>query len=197
MINDKQTKEKIRAAKIRKIVKIWILFLCVALVLSIPLAFVIGKVLIRWYSSGTYYDYKPNKMVAFVEKRYNVDIPDSAREIKAAKTGMSWDGWEGFILRFTAKPSEVNKFLETGLGTNIDSLYYRGDDRNRPYTSSPEWWIKPIKIKKGKAGSIYVEDTFVKDGSSSIYVWIDTSDEENNVVYLRGIYRSELKESRW
>lgn len=152
--------------------------------------FALGKLLLRWYNPQTFYVYKPEKMIVYLEKRYTIDIPNSAREIKAAKTGQSWDRVSEFILKFTAKTSEVNKFLETAVGTVLDPYNSRQDDRFDPYKSAPQWWTKPIK--KGKMGRIYVEDTFVKDMRSTIYVYIDNLDEENNVVYIQGIYRSEL-----
>ena len=73
--------------------------------LVVVLIFGLAKLLVRWYSPSSYYEYNPDKMVLYLEKRYNIDFPDDIREIKAAKSGMMWDGWSGFILKFTAQPS--------------------------------------------------------------------------------------------
>ncbi|MGB2807520.1 MAG: hypothetical protein WBC22_07260 [Sedimentisphaerales bacterium] len=186
MINSKDVKRKSRRTKILVIV----LSSLVVVVLIIFSMFGLAKILVRWYDSGTYYDYDSDKMVVYVEKKFNIDIPDSAGEIKAAKTGQTWDRWSGFILRFVVKPSEVSKFLETAVGNDLDPYNSKRDDRYHPYKSTPEWWTKPIK--EGKIGYIYVKNTFVKDGTSEIYIYIDVTDEESNVVYLRGTYRSPI-----
>jgi hypothetical protein len=186
MIKDKDVKRKSRRSKILVI----ILSSSVALILMILLVFGLSKLFVRWFDIGTFSEYDPGKMVVYLEKRYNIDFPENIREVNAAKSGESWDGGAVFILKFSAKQSEVNEFLDTTLGTDLHTPDSWSDDRFNPYESTPDWWTKPII--KGEMGHLYVEDTFVSNGSSTMYVYIDRSDGENNVVYLQGTYKSPI-----
>ncbi len=82
------------------------------------------------------------------------------------------------------------KILETSVENALHTYNSMHDNRFHHYESFPEWWTIPIK--KGTMGYMSVKVSCIRDGSADIDVYIDTSDEKNNIMYLRGIYRSQL-----
>jgi hypothetical protein len=185
-VSGKDMAEKLLKTKKRRIILISI-FVGFLWILS---SYGLARLFVRWYDPSTYFEYDPDKMVVYLEEKYNINFPKNVREIKAAKSGMSWDRHESFILKFIAEPSDVNKFLETVVETILYPYYSSRDNRLAPFESAPEWWTKPIE--KGKRGRMYVEVARIKDERSHIDIYIDTLDEKNNVVYLEGTYRSAL-----
>lgn len=169
-----------------KVWKISILVFVILAVMSI-LAIALPKLFVRWYDSGTFTEYNPAKMVRYLEKRYVIKFPENMREVKAAKSGISWDDGSDFIVKFTADASDVRKFVENA---TLRSYYSTTDNRTAPYLSVPEWWTSPIM--QGEIGEMFVECKYNKDLDSYIHVYIDTSDEKKYVVYLSGTYTSDL-----
>jgi len=170
-----------------------ILILIMVGFLAITSLYGMAKLFLRLYDTGTYTEYNPDKMVAYLEKRYDINFPENAGEIKAARSGSGWDGASNFLLKFTAKPSDVEEFLRTAayfhLRLDLPKHDYRYDES---YESVPEWWKEPIE--KGQRWNMYVKDSFVEnaDVGSTIYVYIDTSNDKTYVVYLRGTYDNEF-----
>jgi len=79
-----------------------------------------AKLFIRLYDSDTFTERDPVKMMAYLEKKYDINFPENAGEIKAARNGKGWDGASSFLLKFTAKPSDVEKFLKTAVGFQLN-----------------------------------------------------------------------------
>ena len=166
--------------------KIIILVFAILVMLSI-LTIKLPKLFVQWYDSGTYTECNPAKMVRYLEKRYVIKFPENMREVKAAKSGLSWDSYSFFIIKFTDESSDVRKFVGNATLYPYDSTT---DDRSAPYKSVPEWWTSPIN--KGETANMSVEGNYNKKLGSHIDVYIDTLDEKNYVVYLSGTYTSDL-----
>jgi len=139
-----------------------------------------------------YREYDPEKMVAYLEKRYNIDFPDNIKEVKAAKTWPDRDSSRYFILKFIAEPNDVSKFLESVPGGAYKLYPYNPREDTRLYDVSrdTQWYAEPIK--EGKKGYINVEVPGIQNVGFTIYVYIDTTDDKNHVVYLAGDYESEF-----
>jgi hypothetical protein len=185
-------KKILKTKKIRLI----LILICVGF-LAILYLYGMAKLFIRLVDTGTYTEYNPDKMVTYLERRYDINFPEAPTKIKAARSG-KWGGYSSFLLKFTAKPSDVEKFLSTAVGSSLHNYDPQRNPKYHSFQTVPEWWKEPIE--KGKRGKIYVKNTFIEDVKtpvesdieSSIRIYIDTSNEKKYVVYLRGAYSESI-----
>jgi len=147
----------------------------------------------RFIPEEKYIECDPEKMRAHLENIFNIDFPDTIKGFKAAKTNPSWDGGVSFIVKFTADPNSVDRFLKSIPGGLAGYFPYeaKSDLRGDPnkLTKEPEWFTE--KIEKGYRGfAVFGRSQSVPTGSAKIY--IDTSDEWNYKLYLEGLYESKF-----
>jgi len=132
-----------------------------------------------------YIERNPERMIGRLERIFEVDFPKEIKEVRAARTRVSWDGVASFIVKFTAAPDVVESFVKV---KNLEPYSRERDDRDSG-TPKPQWFTEPIK--QGKTGDIYLssrQDKTVFRGE----IYVDNADEKNFVIYIRGGY-----ESRW
>jgi hypothetical protein len=151
------------------------------------------KVLLFMYDGDTFREYNPKKMITYLENRYHINFPEDIKEVKAAKTWLSWDGWAEFIIKFSAKPGDINKFLESIAGGPYKLHPYNPteDDRFDYASVTPQWYRSPIAA--GKMGEVILEVARIKNVAFPAAVYIDTSDENNSIVYIMGNYKSDTE----
>jgi len=148
-----------------------------------------SMIFIRLFGAGIFTERNSGKVLTYLEKRYDIKFPENAEEVKAARDGKGWDGTSSFIIKFTAKPSEVEKFIGTAVNSSI--RHYRPEGNPKyPNKYVPDWWKKPIE--KGERGWLSVIDNFVEDWSSELYICIDSSNDKKYVVYLHGPYTTQM-----
>jgi len=140
---------------------------------------------------GGYIERNPKKMIAHLERTFVIDFPEEIKEVKAAKTPVSWDGAVGFMVKFTADPNAVDRFLKS-FRQNIELHRFNPelDTRGTAVIPEPGWFAEPIRYGK-EASPILVSRDYGK-ASSHLSVYIDTTNQESFVVYIHGGYGSEL-----
>ena len=153
----------------------------VVLILFLDLPFFIGDM---------YIERAPERMLNHLEKTFVIDFPEDITEVKAAKTPGSWDGAIGFMVKFAADPNTVNRFFKSFQQEVNLHPYTREDDSRDILKPAPKWFLEPIKQGK-EAGPSLVSRDYGK-ASSHLSVYVDTTNQENFVVYIHGGYDSEL-----
>jgi hypothetical protein len=121
------------------------------------------------------------EVIQSLEKVFGIKFPVGVTDINTAKS-IPIDGAIHSIVRFRAKPIIVEKFFESFHKQPQFELYgMDGDRRNSDLSPVPNWFDTPIQ--DGNIG-IYTSANY--KGYMEIY--IDTSDEETFIVYLKSLY---------
>lgn len=131
------------------------------------------------------------EMVARLERIFQINFPEEIKEAKAAKTpGSSWDRWNKFILKFAAEPDAVDRFLESfPEKIHFKPYEYRKDMRGElGMPPIPPWFREPIQ-----QGKCNLEGQRRPRRSLLDWIYIDTSNEKQFVVYLEGRYSRKLE----
>lgn len=136
---------------------------------------------------GRYIERNPEHVVSHLEETFVIDFPEQIREVKAAKSRASWDGVVGFIVKFTAEPNVVEEFLQS-FPKKVEFKPYDFELDTRGSDITPCWFTLQIRQGKQSVGSLGVDSA----GASMRRLNIDTTDEKNFVVYIKGGYDSEL-----
>jgi hypothetical protein len=122
----------------------------------------------------------PNKIINTLENIFDANVPEDIEEVKAAESP-SIDGAVIFILKFTAKPDVVDRFLHSfSEQKKLDRTPYKIGDDYRATSGTwpqPDWFVKPIK--NGKQGSYFQAFGYIN-------FYIDTTDESKYMIYLHG-----------
>lgn len=129
-----------------------------------------------------YVECDSKQLLSALERTFEISFPTQIQGLKTAKTAKHGiDSSISFIVKFTAKPETVNKFLESFPdGLAFDIHYNEEDDLRSAYVwPPPRWFTEPIA--QGKMCEYRLAGPKLK-------IYIDTSDETNFVVYLRGYY---------
>jgi len=172
------------------------IIVAIAIVLgSLSILVVAGLVLILFldlpfYLTNGYIEREPERMVSHLEKTFVIDFPERIRELKTAKTPVSWDGAVGFMVKFAADPNTVDRFLKSFQQEVNLHPYTREDDSRDILKPAPKWFSEPIKQGKEARPSFRSRD-YGKAGSD-LSVYIDTTNEKSFVVYIHGGYDSKL-----
>ena len=142
---------------------------------------------------GKFRDCSADKMVVYLENRYNIDFPENIKDVKAAKTWRSWDGGANFILRFTAEANDVARFLESIPQKRYTlGAYLPGEDDRFIHASSvPKWYLD--KIDEGKIGSLHLSVAYIKNVGFPTKIYIDTANAKSHVVYMKGNYKHDVE----
>ncbi len=173
--------------KWQKRITVLVVLLLFVLMMSIAAFIWLGVAVGRGYEARDYQtrhvECDPGELLPVLEKLFDVNFPQGLRDVKAAKSLEPFDGVIFFIVKFTADPDTVNGFFKTFPKkirfTPYDAEY---DGRIRSGTwPPPAWFTKPIQ--KGMKARHYIGHLH---GSTVIY--IDSTDEQNYVVYLHGSY---------
>ena len=173
------------------------IIVAIAIVLgSLSILVVAGVALISFlglpfYLTNGYIGRDPERMVSHLEKTFVIDFPENIMEIRAAKTPVSWDGAVGFMVKFTADPNTVDRFLNSFPQEVELSQYRREDDiRGTSVVHEPKWFSQPIT--QGKEASPILCSRVYGKASSHLSVYIDTTNEKSFLVYIHGGYDSKL-----
>ena len=158
--------------------------LSILVVAGVALMFVLG---FPFNLTGVYFECNPKRMLNHLEKTFVIDFPEGITEVRAAKTLVSWDEGVGFKIRFVADPNTVERFLKS-FPKEVELYPYRHDRDIRGSGDTPRWFTVPIIQGKQSVGSLGVGEP----GASMGRLNIDTTDENNFVVYIYGGYDSEL-----
>jgi len=119
------------------------------------------------------------KLLDELERTFDIEFPSNIKDLKTAKTSRhGLDASISFIAKFTAKPETVDNFLASFKGgVNFDVPYDQDDDLRGAYAWTPPMWFT-VPIRKGRRVRL--------NASTAPHIYIDTTDEENYIVYLRG-----------
>jgi hypothetical protein len=161
--------------------------LCILFVAGVALMFLLG---LPFYLTGVYFECDPERMVSHLEKTFVIDFPEQQiKEVRAAKS-FGWDHSVGFKIKFVADPNAVDRFLKSFPKEVNLYQYRREDDIRDTSTYTPKWFSEPITQGK-EASPIFRSRDFGK-AYSHLSLYIDTTNEQSFVVYIRGSYDSEL-----
>lgn len=124
----------------------------------------------------------PKKLLPNLESLFHISFPREVIEVKAAKTAIAIEGVIPFLVKFRAQPNVVDRFwrsfTDEGLPIFWESYEPEIDIRGSHSWRPPRWFTKPIR--QGKVG-------MYKSGKGTIMIYVDTTDEKNFVVYLKGL----------
>lgn len=132
-----------------------------------------------------YIECDSEQLLVGLEPVFGFDFPEHIRDVKAAKTIRF--GWANlFIVKFTAEANTVEQFLKSFPETILESRskpYYPCSDMRETVGSwpPPKWFTQPIQ--QGKHSEY---------GHGSLEIYIDTTDDKNSVVYMRGFSRKRI-----
>jgi len=136
------------------------------------------------YSDVQYVERDSDKMIAALERMFEIDFPQEITDVKAAATPSQWDGGVTFVLKFKADPDIVNGLFELE-----DRRPYvpgaKDEDGIQTEFCAPEWYMEPIT--EGIMGDIFLpsrKGPGPRPGPEGGTVYIDTSDSQLYVVYL-------------
>jgi len=130
---------------------------------------------------------EPATLLPDLEKQLEMKFPTKITEVKAARTAGSRDHptESDFLVKFFAEPNTVDKFLKSFSIKITPVKYDRSSDKRKIFGArTPQWFTDPIT--KGKEWS----------WTSWRNIYIDTTDENNFVVYFMGSYFRDLDEVR-
>jgi hypothetical protein len=128
---------------------------------------------------------EPKEIVPHIEKTCGVEIPNTAKDILAAKNIGSWDSSErDFVLRFLVNSEHIADFVKSLPGDIVKKEYSLNDDsRKSKQLNQSAWFIEPIL-----EGTI-IEGVSAPDASGVIeLMYIDTSKPEESLIYIMGSY---------
>ncbi len=134
------------------------------------------------------YEYKckecdPVQLLPILEWVFDANFPPNIRELKTAKTG-SLDGAVLYIVKFSADTNSVEKFLESFPAKSDPEPYQCGRSaKGSQSLFTPRWFKKPIK----QGNYLNVSSIRGRVGTSG-YLYIDTANRKNTVVYFHGHY---------
>lgn len=132
----------------------------------------------------------PQQIMVRLERIFDIDFPDEIRGVKAATSRGHWlqSNIISFKVKFTAEPDTVAKFFVSFPRKILFEPYKASSDaRGSDLRRTPGWFKKPIQ--RGKVGAGGVSGR----GKNIERIYIDTGNEKNFVVYLRGFYRHDLE----
>ena len=121
---------------------------------------------------------------------FDADFPEDIRDVKTAKT-RDHDGAILFIVKLAGEPNTIGRFLES-FENKLAPVDYNSESDNRgslwPFT--PRWFKKPIK--QGTISWVSSVRGTTTTGFRA-YVYIDTTNEKNFIVYFYGNYSTSLE----
>lgn len=139
------------------------------------------------YQSGGYIRRNPKKVIARIEKIFEIDFPDEIKDVRTATTWMEWDNWTTYIIKFRVEPKSLNTLIK------IEHLspYDPNDDERMKSLDlpMPKWYAQPIQ--QGNVGTLTLRSPR-GHVSHEACVYVDTSDDKTFVVYIHGSYHSGL-----
>lgn len=133
---------------------------------------------------GRYRECDPNELIPVVHKVFGIDFPQNIRDVKAAKTPVQ-DRSVLFILKFTSEPNDINNLV------NSDMIALGPQICEKRCNFSDLWWFRPSWMSKGISQGIkYIIRSLPEEISASGDLCIDTTDKNNFVVYIVGLYEA-------
>ena len=136
------------------------------------------------YFTTNYHPTSQKKMFVYLEKYYTIKFPESMANIEVAEAYGGFDGSSSFILKFKIAPDEFDVFLEQ-FGKCVESFipYTSGADK-RVGDRYPDWFKS--QIENGRLGEINVHGF---NASHPTDIYIDTSNVNIYVIYIKGFYK--------
>jgi len=120
----------------------------------------------------------PEDVFPFVEQAFSIVFPEDAEQIKVAKQKYERT-FVHFLIRFRADPNALDMFLKS-FPKKVEFGPYSRDSRSGWFL--PKWFKEPIRIGKRQVSVLAGHKGNLQE------FYIDTTDKENFVVYLKGFY---------
>jgi hypothetical protein len=133
---------------------------------------------IQDYQRARVIECDPEDVLPFVEQALFFDFPENIEHLKIAKSKYK-KMFVDFFIKFSADPNTVDRFLKS-FPEEIKFEPYSQDSLSERFL--PKWFNEPIIVGKRKVNIVGGEKGSLKE------IYIDTTSEENFVVYLRGSY---------
>lgn len=169
----------------KKLKNMIIVLLSLALAGGIFLGMIVLLIGVRSYQER-YIECDPKELLPIVELVFDVNFPVDIKDVKTAKTP-SIEGSAFFLVKFCAEPNTVGILLKS-IEKRSRSVPY---ERKHTFTTgvlilpSPGWARAPIKQgRKYTFRSAYKK----QPASTDVDLFVDTTDKENFVVYMEGVY---------
>ena len=129
-----------------------------------------------------YLECDPRELLADLERVSDVNFPVDIQNVKAART-VPIEGDFLFILKFTCKPDVLNAFLESlpdeALGVELQPYNAEDDLRKAGFWPPPRWFTEAID--EGNEGLLLLDNRRAQ-------IYVDTTNEKQLVIYMRGSY---------
>lgn len=138
---------------------------------------------IQQYQRARLVECNPEDVLPFVEKDLFVDFPEDIKQLKIAKSKYKIQ-FMNFLIRFSANPNTVDQFLKS-FPEEVKFESYIRDSLSGRFL--PKWFKEPIRVGKRNVKSVKGEKCKLGE------IYIDTTDKENFVVYLKGFYHLGLE----
>lgn len=169
----------------KKLKDLIIVFLSLALAGGICLVMFALLIVPRAYQQR-HIECDPKDLLPIVELVFDVNLPVDIKDVKAAKTP-SIEGLAFFLVKFCAEPNTVGIFLKS-IEERSHSVPY---ERKHTFTTGSIGWPSPkwarVPIKQGRKYTL--RSAYQKQpASTDVDFFIDTTDKENYVVYMEGVY---------
>jgi len=142
--------------------------------------------ILPFFVGDIYIERAPERFLTYLEKTFVIDFPEGITEVKVAKTSGSWDGAVGFMIKFTADPNTVDRFLKSFQEDVELYPYTREDDSRNILKPAPKWFSEPIT--EGKRARLGLVSREYGKAGSDLSAYIDIKNEESFVVYIHGGY---------
>jgi hypothetical protein len=136
--------------------------------------------------SGGYIRRNPKKVIARMERIFEIDFPDDIKDLRASTSWMEWDNWTTYIIKFRVEPKALDAFIKIEHLSNYEP---NDDERAEDILPPPKWYSEPIQ--KGRMGTLTL-DCPRDNATYEAEIYVDTSDEKNFVVYIQGSYHRNL-----
>lgn len=138
-----------------------------------------------------YLECDPNEILPIVERVFCIDFPEDIEQVKAAKPQIKRMPIS-FIIKFAADPNTVERFLESfPEDVKLEPYSVRLEHKDsRVGWFVPQWFKEPIKVGKRKVNIIAGPQKNLQE------LYIDTEDLKYYIIYIRGLYDTELLKTR-
>lgn len=162
---------------------------CIAIELSVLVFIVLGLLFSRgsheWLLETwmKYRETNSQELIAHLEGQYSTSFPKEIDDVRAAKTFNSWDGPGSFILKFTISNDDIESLYSVGdAGTFMP--YSEELDWRLKSNDYPDWYV--TAINNGDIFGLRVTSKDMPKASYSFKVYLDTSSENNSIIYMSG-----------
>ncbi|MHC4061099.1 MAG: hypothetical protein ACYSR6_05755 [Planctomycetota bacterium] len=136
-----------------------------------------------FYARFSYKESTPEQVIRNVERFLDVNFPEHIENARAV-TARNWDSSAiRILIKFTAHPNEVDKFLKSlGRSYKLELEPYRHYPDERSFGSStPKWFTEAIRAGKEV-------DVDLSPLGNPYVIYIDESNKDHSIVYMAGHY---------